>query len=109
VLVDSNTDWGQGLEALRDYLHERGIRRVSLAYFGSALPEGYGIDYVPLPSFFRLPERAPPAGAPPPRYVAISATLMGAPYLEGDPYAAYRDREPAAVIARSIYLYELPH
>ena len=54
VIVDSSLDWGQGLLELRRFMSEKGVSRVRLAYFGSAMPEAYGIDYVPLPSFFRL-------------------------------------------------------
>jgi hypothetical protein len=44
---DSNVDWGQGLIALREELARRGIRRVHLAYHGTAEPSVYGIDYIP--------------------------------------------------------------
>ena len=47
ILVDSSLDWGQGLLQLREYMREQGIERVYLSYFGSARPDGYGIDYVP--------------------------------------------------------------
>lgn len=43
VLVDSDLDWGQDLRRLRDTLTARGIDSVSTAYFGSAVPEMYGI------------------------------------------------------------------
>ena len=47
IVNDSNVDWGQGLIALRDELARRGIRRIHLAYHGTADPAFYGIDYVP--------------------------------------------------------------
>src|SRR5690606_6558066 len=72
VFVDSSLDWGQGLLELRDFMQEERIDRVYLSYFGSALPEGYGIDYVALPSFFPLSQA--PAAGPEPRFVAVSAT-----------------------------------
>ena len=40
-------DWGQGLIALREELDRRGIKRIHLAYHGTADPAIYGIDYVP--------------------------------------------------------------
>ena len=40
-------DWGQGLIALREELARRGIRRVHLAYHGTAEPSLYGIDSIP--------------------------------------------------------------
>jgi 4-amino-4-deoxy-L-arabinose transferase-like glycosyltransferase len=103
VLVDSSTDWGQGLVALRDYMRANGIDRVALAYFGSALPEGYGIAHVPLPSFLELPPQ--PAGSP--RYAVVSATLLAGLYVKDDPYAVLRARKPVAIVAGSLYVYDL--
>ena len=47
IVNDSNVDWGQGLIALREELERRSIRRVYLAYHGTAEPSVYGIDYLP--------------------------------------------------------------
>jgi hypothetical protein len=47
IVNDSNVDWGQGLIALREELARRGIKRVHLAYHGTAEPSVYGIDYIP--------------------------------------------------------------
>jgi len=103
TLVDSNTDWGQGLVALGEFMRARGIESVALAYFGSALPEGYGIRYVPLPSF--MPLRPQPPGAEP-RYIVISATLLAGMYVRGDPYAHLRAHVPVAVLAGSLYVFD---
>jgi 4-amino-4-deoxy-L-arabinose transferase-like glycosyltransferase len=105
TLVDSSTDWGQGLVALRAFMRERGIGVVALAYFGSALPEGYGIRYVALPSFLDLPEKT--GGSAVPRYAVISATLLSGIYLDSDPYAAMRGVKPIAVVAETLYVYDL--
>ena len=43
ILVDSDLDWGQDLPRLRSALGMRGIDSVTIAYFGSAAPELYGI------------------------------------------------------------------
>jgi hypothetical protein len=108
TLVDSSTDWGQGLVALRAYMREHHIDQVALAYFGSALPEGYGIRYVALPSFLDLPPQAASPAAP--RYAVISATLLSGTYsgyLHGDLYAALRASKPVAVVADTLYVYDL--
>jgi 4-amino-4-deoxy-L-arabinose transferase-like glycosyltransferase len=105
VLIDSSLDWGQGLLALRDFMEARGIDRVHLSYFGSAQPESYGIRYVPMSSFLDLPPQ-PPA-AQPPEWVAISATNLQGSYLQGDPFAAFREIRPDAVLGRSIYMYHV--
>jgi hypothetical protein len=104
VLVDSSTDWGQGLVALRDYMRERGIARVELAYFGSALPEGYGIAYDALPSFLELPKGGPHGTKP--RYVVVSATLLAGLYVDHDPYASLRGAQPIAVLGGSLYVFD---
>ncbi len=106
TLVDSNTDWGQGLFALRDYMKARGLDTIYLSYFGSALPEGYGIRYVPMPSFFELPSH-PLDPQHPPRYAAISATNLAGSYLDGDPFAGLRGRRPVAVVADDLWIFEV--
>jgi len=105
VLVDSSTDWGQGLVALRDYMRANRIERVSLGYFGSAPPEGYGIAHVTMPSFLELPPQPPAAEAP--RFAVVSATLLAGLYAKGDPYAPLRDREPVAIVGGSLYVFDL--
>ncbi|MEM7414508.1 MAG: hypothetical protein AAF389_03365 [Gemmatimonadota bacterium] len=105
-LSDSNADWGQGLLELRDFMAEEDVETVRLSYFGSARPEAYGIDYVALPSFFRLvPERTAAAEADP-RFTVISVTNLHGLYLQGrDPFAAYRVREPYRVLAGALYVF----
>jgi hypothetical protein len=56
LLNDSNVDWGQGLVALRDELHARGITKVHLTYHGTTDPTLYGIDFVPYVSGVPGPE-----------------------------------------------------
>ena len=105
VLVDSSLDWGQGLLELRGFMAREGVERVRLSYFGSAMPEAYGIDYVPLPSFFRLEGGTPSAS--PPRFTVISATTLHGLYLQGhDPFAAYRGRTPDRVLGHTMFVYD---
>ena len=104
TLVDSNTDWGQGLVALRSYMSENRIDRVQLGYFGTAVPRGYGIDYVPMPSYFQLADDSPPG--PRPRYAVVSATLLAGVYMFGDPYAPLRQEKPVAVVGGSLYVFD---
>jgi hypothetical protein len=105
LLADSSLDWGQGLLELRDYMKAQGIARVYLSYFGSALPSGYGIDYVPLKSFFPLPTVTPLEPAP--QHAVISATNLHGVYLAGDPFAAFRELQPVAVLAHSLLVYRV--
>jgi hypothetical protein len=103
TLVDSNTDWGQGLVGLRAYMRDNGIERVSLGYFGTALPRGYGIDYAPMPSYFPM---GGDARGPRPRYAVVSATLLAGVYVTGDPYAPLRKEKPVAVVGGSLYVFD---
>jgi hypothetical protein len=105
TLVDSSTDWGEGLVALRKFMQERGVDSVALGYFGSASPDGYGIHYYPLPSYYRLPQ-APP-GMAPPRYAVVSATLLAGNYVSGDPYRQLRGVKPVAVLADTLYVFDM--
>ena len=105
VLVDSSTDWGEGLPAVRAFMQERGVDRVALGFFGSAPPVGYGIRYEPLPSYFTLPPLAAAHSAA--RYVVVSATLLAGDYVEDDPYAELRRMRPVAVIGGSLYVYDM--
>ena len=84
-LVDSSLDWGQDLPALKHWLDDQGLQSrghppLYLSYFGTALPEHYGIEAERLPGF---PERG--ASREPKPLTAgvycISATMLQAVYL----------------------------
>lgn len=106
-LSDSNVDWGQGLLELRTFMQDEGIGSVNLSYFGSARPEAYGIEYVALPSFFRLSVPRTRFAAEYPRFTVISATNLQGLYLQGwDPFALYREREPYAVVGHSLFVFD---
>ena len=108
VLLDSSLDWGQGLLQLRDFMREKNIDRVFLSYFGSALPEGYGIRYVPLNSFFGLPEqgeRPKPPDAP--EWLILSATNLHGVYVGRDTFKRFREIEPDTILANTLFVYRL--
>jgi hypothetical protein len=115
VLVDSNLDWGQDLIALRELMAERGIDEVNLAYFGTALPEAYGIRYQPLPGFLRFLVGPEVNGynpyTPPPGWYAISQTSLrlGLLYQNVDMYAFFRELEPVDRAGYSINLYRVDY
>lgn len=107
LLADSSLDWGQGLLDLRSWMEDRGVSRVYLSYFGSAVPAGYGIQYVAMPSFYALPPFGPPPPEQPLPYAVISATNLDGVYLAGDPFARFRGTEPDTVIARTLLVYRI--
>jgi hypothetical protein len=102
-ISDSSHDWGQGLPLLRDFMREEGVSSVYLSYFGSAVPQAYGVDYVPLRSFFPLDGQPPPPL--PPRFIAISATNLSGGYVD-DVFASFRQVIPYRVLGHSIFIFE---
>jgi 4-amino-4-deoxy-L-arabinose transferase-like glycosyltransferase len=105
-LTDSSLDWGQGLPLVREFMTEEGVSVIYLSYFGSAPAIAYGVDYVPLPSFFPLDPR--PAPAEPPRFVAISATNLVGTYIS-DALSSFRQAEPYRILGHSIFIYRVDH
>ena len=95
ILVDSNLDWGQGLNQLADTLHARHAHAVTVFYFGSA-----PVGSVDLADTVRLGGAAPATGL-----VAVSQT-----YLQGDYVSCFtwlRRYTPVARIGPSIVLYDI--
>jgi hypothetical protein len=115
ILVDSNIDWGQDLPALKELMTELDIEEVNLAYFGTAVPEAYGVRYKPAPGFIRFtggPEvNAFNPYAPEPGWYAISETSLrlGLVRQNFDIYAYFAAQEPVAKAGYSINLYEVTY
>ncbi len=115
VLSDSNLDWGQDLLALRDVMAARGIEEVYLSYFGTAVPEQYGIHYRPLPGYLRFTADAESNSynpyTPPPGWYAISQSSlhMGLVLQNNDLYAYFQGQEPAARAGYAINLYQVTY
>jgi hypothetical protein len=81
-LVDSNVDWGQDLGRLASWMRAHGVGAVDLAYFGTADPRAYGIEFRKVAMFLdTYPER--PATRPASGdVVAASVTLLQGVYLD---------------------------
>ena len=106
VFVDSSLDWGQGLVQLRDFLAADGNPLILLSYFGSGVPEGYGIHYVAGPSYFPLPAPSDADTTAVPRYLVVSATNLQGAYFSADPFRRLRENAtPEYVIAGSLLVY----
>jgi hypothetical protein len=106
-LDDSNVDWGQGLKQLAAWLHGNAPgRRIGLAYFGTARPDVYGIE------FDRLSTDDLIRGLPMGLY-AISTHLWAR--TRGQLQARFGDGPqnwiahlpPKAVVAHAYYIYEI--
>lgn len=112
ILVDSNIDWGQDLKGLRVWMAREGIAHVRLGWFGSALPEAYGVQYDQLPgvphgfSLWKTPPFNPER--PEPGVYAISVTnLVGVHFPNHHLYDWFRARPPDAKIGYSLFIYRV--
>lgn len=109
-LADSSVDWGQGLKALKSYLDERGVRDIYLSYFGSVNPRLYGLHYLDVASIGRPPyggEEADPCREKR-ALLAVSATdYQGASYDPSDFLDWLHGREPCAVVADSLLVFDV--
>jgi uncharacterized membrane protein len=98
LLGDSNTDWGQGLYALRDYQAAHPTEMIHLAYVGEVDPAWMGIRYA------RLGEHDHPSGT-----VIVSATHLSGQLLND--HGAYRwllQYPVKAVLDHTLYVFEVP-
>jgi hypothetical protein len=100
LLADSSTDWGQDLPALRQELEKHPGARTALSYFGTTLPEAYGIQADPI-------ERLTlPVGEY--NLLAVSATHLQGLYGTGDqPFRKFLSLAPVSRAGYSILLYDL--
>ncbi|WP_187782279.1 ArnT family glycosyltransferase [Gimesia chilikensis] len=103
-LLDSNLDWGQDLPAVKKALDELPAEdrdKCLLYYFGTALPESYGIKGFDLKE--SLPEN--PADW---KYLILSVNHLQGFYTQvEDPFAAFRKITPLKRAGYSIYIYDL--
>jgi hypothetical protein len=115
VLVDSNLDWGQDWTTLQEWWQAHPLDRLSVAYYGSARPQAYGLDPQLLPSFslndYGQEIDGFTAHALPPGTYAISASTLqlGLLYSHLNLYAPFRDREPIGRVGRSFLLYDVAY
>jgi hypothetical protein len=103
-LVDSSLDWGQELPALRHWLSQHpnqfGSGRLYLAYFGTALPQWYGIEARLLP----FDRSAPALISLEPGTYCISATTLQQVYSQQHgKWTSQYESDYQLVLARSIH------
>lgn len=97
-LID-DVDAGQDLRRLEDFLHARGVSRATALCFG---PKGSYVRAPSAPQIRWLHTFASCDALPAHGWVAISVR-----YLRLRDCAAWRQREPAARIGHTIYVYDL--
>jgi hypothetical protein len=110
-LTDSNLDWGQTWNALRDYLDERNITEFSLSQYTINDPHAYGLDYEPLPPWPAASPVLPRRFNPAPGTYAISATtLQGVVVADPEMFDFFRKLEPMTRVGHAMFVYQLePH
>jgi hypothetical protein len=98
LLSDSNTDWGQGLVALRRFQDEHPNEPIHLAYVGEVDPAWYGIRYT------RLHEQDRPSGL-----VVVSAThLSGQLLTNHDAYRWLLQYPLKTILNHTLYVFQVP-
>ncbi len=98
LLSDSNTDWGQGFVALRQYQAEHPADPIHLAYVGEVDPALYGIRYT------RLNEDDHPSGI-----VVVSAAHLSGQLLKN--HYAYRwllQYPVKTILNHTLYVFDVP-
>ncbi|MFC1851069.1 hypothetical protein ACFL27_12820, partial [candidate division CSSED10-310 bacterium] len=107
-LGDSNLDWGQDLKRLKPWLEEHHVQEIKLGYFGTALPQYYGIQFQWLPSVGFLNDQAGTKLIHEGDYLAVSATCLQGFYFENmEQYNFLKNFEPIDHIGYTIYLYHI--
>jgi hypothetical protein len=98
LLSDSNTDWGQGFVALRQFQNAHPTEPIHLAYVGEVDPAFYGIRYT------RLRENDRPTGL-----VVVSATHLSGQLLTN--HYAYRwllQYPVKTILNHTLYVFDVP-
>jgi hypothetical protein len=111
-LTDSNSDWGQQLKSVKQYLDQRGTQECWFLYFaeGVAEPSYYGIPCKPLPTISTLwlnqPIEVP--GSIDGTVLISASNLSGVEFGPGslDPYGQFKLLKPTAVIDRGVFVFD---
>lgn len=103
IISDSNTDWGQSLKQVRQWIdaHPNPDKPVYVAYFGPDT-EGVAFDHY-------LDHRALWLGDDPPHHglLIVSPVLEWGAYAPPERYAAMRNTQPIAIIGHCMRVYDL--
>lgn len=101
-LDGSNLDWGQDLYRLPGWLRDRGVGRVRLLYFGTALPEYFGVATEPMVEADWRDEPRPGAYVISAEYLVRGLHQAESRGWKTDWLRRYR---PVDVLGGSLYLY----
>jgi len=111
-LSDSNTDWGQQLKAVKQYVDARGIRNCWFAYFVQPAIDfrDYGIPCQPLPTQDTIwfhNQIDTPATVQGPVFISVG-TLAGFEFGSNmlNPYRQFQSLRPTAAIQHGVFVYD---
>jgi hypothetical protein len=96
LLFESDFDWGQEFKGLKSYLDDHKIERIKLAYFSTADPAHYGIQFDPLPC--ERPAKRETG------LIAASATVLQA----WGCYDWLKNYKPIDKVGYTIFIYRIP-
>lgn len=106
-MSDSNLDWGQDMEHLKQYLDQEGVSTITLAPFSPFPPARFGIRAQMLPSPFQS-LREDIINNDLKQLLAISVTALHGQYLSNPhTYDWLFTRKPVAQIGNSILVYNI--
>lgn len=98
LLTDSNTDWGQGLIALKKYEDAHPGETIHLAYFGNVDPAIYGIRYTDLQPFEHS------SGT-----VVVSVSHLSGQFLATpNGYKWLLQYKPKTILDHTLYVFDIP-
>jgi tetratricopeptide (TPR) repeat protein len=111
-LSDSNTDWGQQLKAVKQYVDDRGIQDCWFAYFVQPAIDfhAYGIPCQPLPTQDTIwfhNQIDTPATIRGPVFISVG-TLSGFEFGSNrmNPYRQFQTLPPTAAIQHGVFVYD---
>jgi Dolichyl-phosphate-mannose-protein mannosyltransferase len=109
-LSNSNVDWGQDLRGVKEYMDREDLPILYLSYYGTAVPEAYGIRYQHVPGYGQLgvPQLDVVPDDLPHTMLAISVVnLQGVHCTDRRLFSWLLDRQPVAKIGYSIFVYDI--
>jgi tetratricopeptide (TPR) repeat protein len=112
--VDSSLDWGQDLKYLAQYLKKEGNPELTLAYFGTADPKYYGVQYQNLvcdgldQAEIEDADMHINSDNPAKEYLVVSATCRaGVDYPNHKWFEFLNNVPPIKVIGNTVFVYDI--
>jgi len=113
LLSDSNSDWGQQLKTVAEYLRERKVTDCWMAYTASGVADEryYGVPCRPLPTMVNLwwipvPMNVPNQIDGPVLISDDELEGVDLPFGQPNPYAQFKQLKPSAILDGGILVYD---